>query len=140
MTIDYNEFNQQIIKEFRENEGRVGGMFEGKPLVLLTTTGAKSGRRVTTPVMYVEDGDRYVVIASKGGDDTNPAWYHNLRATPAATAEIGTETFEVKAVVAEGEERDRLYAKMVEQAPQFADYEKKTTRRIPVVTLVRTDA
>ncbi|MEV4073525.1 nitroreductase family deazaflavin-dependent oxidoreductase [Nonomuraea fuscirosea] len=140
MTIDYNEFNQQIIKEFRENEGRVGGMFEGKPLVLLTTTGAKSGRRVTTPVMYVKDGDRYVVIASKGGDDTNPAWYHNLRATPAATAEIGTETFEVKAVVAEGEERDRLYAKMVEQAPQFADYEKKTTRRIPVVTLVRTDA
>ncbi len=140
MTIDYNEFNQQIIKEFRENEGRVGGMFEGKPLVLLTTTGAKSGKRVTTPVMYVEDGDRYVVIASKGGDDTNPAWYHNLRATPAATAEIGTETFEVKAVVAEGEERDRLYAKMVEQAPQFADYEKKTTRRIPVVTLVRTDA
>lgn len=140
MTIDYNEFNQQIIKEFHENEGRVGGMFEGKPLVLLTTTGAKSGRRVTTPVMYVKDGDRYVVIASKGGDDTNPAWYHNLRATPAATAEIGTETFEVKAVVAEGEERDRLYAKMVEQAPQFADYEKKTTRRIPVVTLVRTDA
>ncbi|MEV5501659.1 nitroreductase family deazaflavin-dependent oxidoreductase [Nonomuraea fuscirosea] len=140
MTIDYNEFNKQIIKEFRENEGRVGGMFEGAPLVLLTTTGAKSGKRVTTPVMYVKDGERYVVIASKGGDDTNPAWYHNLRATPAATAEIGTETFEVKAVVAEGEERDRLYAKMVEQAPQFAEYEKKTTRRIPVVTLVRTDA
>ncbi|MEU8400583.1 nitroreductase family deazaflavin-dependent oxidoreductase [Nonomuraea sp. NPDC048892] len=140
MTIDYNEFNKQIIKEFRENEGRVGGMFEGAPLVLLTTTGAKSGRRVTTPVMYLKDGDRYVVIASKGGDDSNPAWYHNLIATPAATAEIGTETFEVKAVVAEGEERDRLYARMVEQAPQFAEYEKKTTRRIPVVALVRTDA
>ncbi|MEU8361940.1 nitroreductase family deazaflavin-dependent oxidoreductase [Nonomuraea sp. NPDC048882] len=140
MTIDYNEFNKQIIKEFRENEGRVGGMFEGAPLVLLTTTGAKSGRRVTTPVMYLKDGDRYVVIASKGGDDSNPAWYHNLVATPAATAEIGTETFEVKAVVAEGEERDRLYARMVEQAPQFAEYEKKTTRRIPVVALVRTDA
>lgn len=140
MTIDYNEFNKQIIKEFRENEGRVGGMFEGAPLVLLTTTGAKSGRRVTTPVMYLKDGDRYVVIASKGGDDSNPAWYHNLIATPAATAEIGTETFEVKAVVAEGEERDRLYARMVEQAPQFAEYEKKTTRRIPVVALFRTDA
>ncbi|GAA1679450.1 nitroreductase family deazaflavin-dependent oxidoreductase [Nonomuraea maheshkhaliensis] len=140
MTIDYNEFNKQIIKEFRENGGRVGGMFEGAPLVLLTTTGAKSGRRVTTPVMYLKDDDRYVVIASKGGDDSNPAWYHNLVATPAATAEIGTETFEVKAVVAEGEERDRLYARMVEQAPQFAEYEKKTTRRIPVVTLVRTDA
>ncbi|MEV5892653.1 nitroreductase family deazaflavin-dependent oxidoreductase [Nonomuraea fuscirosea] len=140
MTIDYNEFNKQIIKEFRENEGRVGGMFEGAPLVLLTTTGAKSGKRVTTPVMYLKDGERYVVIASKGGDDNNPAWYHNLLATPAATAEIGTETFEVKAVVAEGEERDRLYARMVEQAPQFAEYEKKTTRRIPVVTLVRTDA
>lgn len=97
-----NEFNQQIIDEFRANEGRVGGMFEGSPLVLLTTTGARSGKPVTTPVMYLEDGDRYVVIASNAGADNHPAWYHNLRATPSAAVEVGTETFEAKAVFIEG--------------------------------------
>ncbi|GAA3577654.1 nitroreductase family deazaflavin-dependent oxidoreductase [Nonomuraea rosea] len=135
-----NDFNQQIIDEFRANEGRVGGFFEGKPLVLLTTTGAKSGKQITTPVMWVADGDRYVVIASNGGADTNPAWYHNLRATPEATAVVGTEEFGVKAVFAEGEERDRLYAAMVAQAPQFAEYEAKTDRLIPVIALERTAA
>ncbi|GAA2209864.1 nitroreductase family deazaflavin-dependent oxidoreductase [Nonomuraea monospora] len=133
-----NDFNQQIIEEFRANEGRVGGMFEGSPLVLLTTTGAKSGKSVTTPVMYLADGDRYVIIASNGGADHHPAWYHNLRATPEATAEVGTERFEVKAVFVEGAERDQLYARMVEQAPGFAEYEAATTRRIPVVALLRT--
>jgi deazaflavin-dependent oxidoreductase (nitroreductase family) len=132
-----NEFNQQIIDEFRANEGRVGGMFEGSPLVLLTTTGAKSGRTVTTPVMYLADGDRYVIIASNAGADHHPAWYHNLRATPGATVEAGTEKFQAKAVFIENEERDRLYARMVEQAPGFAEYEAKTTRRIPVVALLR---
>ncbi|MGR6914600.1 nitroreductase family deazaflavin-dependent oxidoreductase [[Actinomadura] parvosata] len=135
-----SDFNQQIIDEFRANEGRVGGMFEGAPLVLLTTTGAKSGKPVTTPVMYLADGDRYIVIASNAGADNHPAWYHNLRAHPEATAEIGTETFEVKAEFVEGEERDRLYARMVAQAPGFAEYEAKTTRRIPVVALYRTAA
>jgi deazaflavin-dependent oxidoreductase (nitroreductase family) len=135
-----NDFNQQIIDEFRANEGRVGGFFEGKPLVLLTTTGAKSGKQITTPVMWVADGDRYVVIASNGGADTNPAWYHNLRATPEATAVVGTEEFKVKAVFAEGAERDRLYAAMVAQAPQFAEYEAKTDRLIPVIALERTAA
>ncbi|MFC4122295.1 nitroreductase family deazaflavin-dependent oxidoreductase [Nonomuraea zeae] len=134
------DFNQQVIDEFRANEGRVGGMFEGSPLVLLTTTGAKSGRQITSPVMYVADGDRYVIIASNGGADTNPAWYHNLRATPAATAEVGSEKFEVQAVFVEGEERDRLYARMVAQAAQFAEYEAKTSRRIPVIALQRTAA
>ncbi|MGI5286934.1 nitroreductase family deazaflavin-dependent oxidoreductase [Nonomuraea polychroma] len=131
-----NEFNQQVIDEFRANEGRVGGMFEGAPLVLLTTTGAKSGRPVTTPVMYLADGERYVVIASNAGADHHPAWYHNLRATPTATVEVGTETFEAKPVFIEGEERDRLYARMVAQAPGFAEYEAKTSRRIPVVALL----
>ncbi|TYB62668.1 nitroreductase family deazaflavin-dependent oxidoreductase [Nonomuraea sp. PA05] len=135
-----SDFNQQIIEEFRANEGRVGGMFEGSPLVLLTTTGARSGKSVTTPVMYLADGDRYVVIASNAGADHHPAWYHNLRATPEATAEVGTERFEVKAVFVEGVERDQLYARMVEQAPGFAEYEAATSRRIPVVALLRTSA
>ncbi|MGN9840806.1 nitroreductase family deazaflavin-dependent oxidoreductase [Nonomuraea sp. H19] len=135
-----NEFNQQIIDEFRANEGRVGGMFEGAPLVLLTTTGAKSGKPTTTPVMYLADGDRYVIIASNAGADNHPAWYHNLRAAQEATAEIGTDAFAVKAVFVEGEERDRLYARMVAQAPGFAEYEAKTSRRIPVVALLPQDA
>ncbi|MEV0591613.1 nitroreductase family deazaflavin-dependent oxidoreductase [Nonomuraea cavernae] len=135
-----NDFNQQIIDEFRANEGRVGGMFEGSPLVLLTTKGARSGRPATTPVMYLRDGDKTVVIASNAGADNHPAWYHNLRANPRVTAEIGTETFEAEAVVIEGAERDRLYARMVEIAPGFADYEAKTTRRIPVVSLERPTA
>ncbi|MER7366692.1 nitroreductase family deazaflavin-dependent oxidoreductase [Nonomuraea wenchangensis] len=130
-----NDFNQQIIDEFRANEGRVGGMFEGSPLLLLTTTGARSGRQVTTPVMYLPDGERYVIIASNAGADTHPAWYHNLRAHPVATVEVGTDTFQAKAVPVEGEERDQLYARMVAVAPGFADYERKTSRRIPVLAL-----
>ncbi|MFI7126249.1 nitroreductase family deazaflavin-dependent oxidoreductase [Nonomuraea sp. NPDC050153] len=132
-----SEFNQQIIDEFRANEGRVRGNFEGTPLVLLTTTGAKSGRPSTTPVLYLADGDRYVVIASNGGGDKHPAWYHNLRATPEATAEVGVEKFEVKAVVLEGEERDRLYERVAEKWPGFREYEARTSRRIPVLALHR---
>lgn len=132
-----NDFNKQIIEEFRANAGVVGGYFKGATLVLLTTTGAKSGNRTTSPTMYFKDGDRYIIIASNGGADHHPAWYHNLRATPEATVEIGTETFEVKASFIEGEERDSLYARMVEIAPTFAEYETKTTRRIPVVALHR---
>ncbi|MFI7636559.1 nitroreductase family deazaflavin-dependent oxidoreductase [Nonomuraea sp. NPDC049400] len=135
-----SEFNQQIIDEFRANEGRVGGMFEGSPLVLLTTTGAKSGKPSTTPMLYLADGDRYVVIASNAGSDRHPAWYHNLRATPEATAEVGAETFEVKAVVVEGAERDQLYERMAGKWSGFRDYEAKTSRRIPVVALYRTAA
>ncbi len=132
-----NDFNQKIIEEFRANGGVVGGNFEGATLVLLTTTGAKSGKRTTSPTMYMKDGDRYIIIASNGGGDRHPAWYHNLLATPQATAEIGTETFEVKASVIEGEERDELYARVVEIAPAFAQYETMTTRRIPVLALHR---
>ncbi|WP_101788217.1 nitroreductase family deazaflavin-dependent oxidoreductase [Nonomuraea indica] len=135
-----SDFNKQIIEEFRANGGRVGGMFEGSQLLLLTTTGARSGKLTTTPVMYLKDGDRYVVIASNAGSDRHPAWYHNLRANPEATAEVGTETFVVKAAFADDEERDRLYARMVEQAAGFAEYEAKTSRRIPVVVLERLPA
>lgn len=132
-----NDFNKQIIEEFRANEGVVGGPFKGATLVLLTTTGAKSGKRTTIPMMYFKDGDRYIIIASNGGAAHHPAWYHNLLATPQATAEIGTETFEVKATVIEGEERDTLFARAVAIAPGFAEYEAKTTRRIPILALHR---
>ncbi|GAA4522701.1 nitroreductase family deazaflavin-dependent oxidoreductase [Nonomuraea ferruginea] len=132
-----SDFNQQVIEEFRANGGKVGGYFEGADLLLLTTTGAKSGRQVTSPVMYLEDGGRLVVIASKAGADDNPAWFHNLRATPEVKVEIGTEEFQAEASVVDRQERDRLYARMVEKAPGFADYETKTTRVIPVITLNR---
>lgn len=132
-----NDFNQQIIEEFRANGGRVGGYFEGSALLLLTTTGARSDRQVVSPVMYLEDEGRHIVIASNAGADRHPAWYHNLTARPEVTVEVGTETFRAKAVVVEGEERDRLYARMVEREPGFAEYQAKTTRRIPVVALHR---
>lgn len=132
-----NDFNQQVIDEFRANAGKVGGMFEGANLVLLTTKGAKSGKATTSPVMFLADGDRYVIIASNGGADHHPAWYHNLSANPEATAEVGTESFEVKATFIEGDERDDLYARMVAIAPGFAEYEAKTSRRIPVAALHR---
>jgi deazaflavin-dependent oxidoreductase (nitroreductase family) len=135
---EMNDFNQAVIEEFRANEGRVGGPFEGAPVLLLTSTGARSGEQRTTPVVYLRDGDRMVIFASKGGAPTNPAWYHNLRANPAATVEVGNETTGVNAVVTEGEERERLFDRQAELFPQFADYARKTTREIPVVALERT--
>ena len=135
---DMSDFNRAIIDEFRANEGRVGGPFEGSPVLLLTSTGAKSGERRTTPVMYLPDGERMVVFASKGGAPTNPAWYHNLLAHPAATVEVGPETVDVNAVVTSGEDRERLFNRQAELYPQFADYARKTTREIPVVALERT--
>ncbi|MEO8956348.1 MAG: nitroreductase family deazaflavin-dependent oxidoreductase [Ktedonobacteraceae bacterium] len=132
-----SDWNSKIIEEFRTNGGKVGGPFEGAPLLLLTTTGAKSGQRRTAPVMYLSDGDRMIIFASKAGAPTNPDWYHNLMAHPDATVEVGTETFAVKATVISGEERDRLYAQQAKLYPGFADYQKKTTRQIPVVALER---
>jgi deazaflavin-dependent oxidoreductase (nitroreductase family) len=129
------DFNRAIIDEFRANDGKVGGPFEGAPVLLLTATGAKSGERRTTPVMYLPDGERMVIFASKGGAPTNPGWYHNLRANPSATVEVGSDTVDVQAVVTEGDERERLFRKQAELYPQFADYEQKTTRQIPVVAL-----
>jgi deazaflavin-dependent oxidoreductase (nitroreductase family) len=130
-----NDFNQRIIAEFHANGGTVGGPFAGAPMLLLTTTGARSGEQRTTPLVYLPDGDRLVVIASKGGAPTHPAWYHNLVAHPDVTVEVGSEMLPVRAAVLSGEERDRLYARQAALRPAFAEYQAKTTRRIPVVAL-----
>ncbi len=127
--------NQGIIEEFRANEGRVGGHFAGRTLLLLHTVGAKSGQERINPVAYVKDGDRFVIIASKGGAPTNPDWYYNLLAHPLVSVEVGTEQFRVRAAVTSEPERTRLYDKMVQMMPGFAEYRKKTTRAIPVITL-----
>lgn len=135
---DVNEFNRRIIEEFRANGGKVGGQFENIPLLLLTSTGAKSGRSHITPLAYTTDGDRLIVIASKAGAPTNPAWYHNLIANPTATVDLGGGgSFQVKATVTSGEERDRLYKRQAEQMPAFVEYQKKTTPVIPVIALER---
>jgi deazaflavin-dependent oxidoreductase (nitroreductase family) len=132
------DFNAQIIEQFHANEGRVGGMFEGMPLLLLHHTGAKSGKSRINPLAYQSDAGRYVVFASKAGAPTNPDWYHNLKAHPDATIEVGTETIDVVAGEATGEERERLYRTQKERAPQFAEYETKTERVIPVIVLTPT--
>jgi deazaflavin-dependent oxidoreductase (nitroreductase family) len=133
-----NNWNQQIIEEFRKNEGKVGGPFAGATLLLLTTTGAKSGKERVSPLAYLEDGKRLFIFASKAGAPTNPDWYYNLLAHPLVKVELGTEQFKARAVVVGDEERDRIYARQAQRMPGFADYEKKTTRKIPVVELVRT--
>ncbi|WP_369271919.1 nitroreductase/quinone reductase family protein [Streptomyces sp. R11] len=131
-----NDFNQQVIDEFRANKGRVGGYFEGARLILLTTTGARTGRRHTTPVGYLPDGaDRILVIASAGGAPSHPAWFHNLLANPQVTIESGAFTYEARAVVLDGEERDRAFTRAVEADPGWAEYQEKTRRVIPVVAL-----
>jgi deazaflavin-dependent oxidoreductase (nitroreductase family) len=134
---DRSDWNRQIIEEFRANGGKVGGMWAGRPLLLLTTTGAKSGQRYTKPMMYLADGDRLLVFASKAGMPTHPAWYHNLVANPDVTVEVGSEKYEATATVLTGEERDRWYAKQSELYPQFGEYQKKTSRIIPVIALSR---
>jgi len=132
---DLNERNKKIIDEFRANEGRVGGNFEGKLLLLLHTTGAKSGQERINPLACVKDGNRFVVIASKGGADTHPDWYYNVIAEPQVAVEVGTEKFQARATIAEEPERTRLYDKMVEVMPGFDGYRRKTTRMIPVIVL-----
>ena len=134
---DFNAFNQQIIAEFRANGGKVGGQFEGAPMVLLTTTGARSGQPRTSPLVYTTDGDRVVIIASKGGAPTHPDWYHNLVANPEVTVEIGEETYPARASVAQGAERDRIFAGVVALMPNFGEYQKNNPRIIPVVLLER---
>jgi deazaflavin-dependent oxidoreductase (nitroreductase family) len=132
-----NDFNQALIEEFRANNGTVTGMFAGRPLVILTTTGAKSGESRTIPLVYTTDGDRIVIIASKGGAPTNPDWYHNIVANPTVTVELPGDTFPARATVAEGKERQRLYDAQAAEMPAFAEYQEKTTRQIPVVILER---
>ncbi|MFJ3867104.1 nitroreductase/quinone reductase family protein [Streptomyces nigra] len=131
-----HDFNQQVIEEFRANKGRVGGPFEGGRLLLLTTTGARTGRPHTTPVAYLPDGgERVLVIASAAGSPKHPAWFHNLVAHPEVTVEAGAFTYPARAVVLEGEERDRAFARAVEAEPGWAAYQERTERVIPVVAL-----
>lgn len=132
-----NDFNTNVVNEFRANGGNVGGYFEGNPMMILTTTGAKSGQPRVHPLVYTTAGDDYVIIASKGGASTNPDWYFNLVANPVATVEVGTETFQVRARLAEGAERRRLYDAQAARMPGFAEYEQKTTREIPLFVLSR---
>lgn len=134
---ELDDWNKQVIAEFRANGGKVGGPFDGTPIVLLHTIGAKSGTERVNPVVYRPVGDALAVFASFAGAPTNPAWYHNLKAHPSVTVEVGTETFPVTAREAEGDERDRIWAAQKADAPTFAEYEAKTTRTIPVMVLER---
>jgi deazaflavin-dependent oxidoreductase (nitroreductase family) len=127
-----------LITDFRANGGEVtSGPFAGRPVLLLTTKGAKSGQPRLAPVVYSRNGEHYVIVASKGGSPTHPAWYHNLLAHPVVTAEVGGETFTARARVTEGAERERLFGERAATNPNFAEYQKKTTRVIPVVVLER---
>ena len=132
-----NDWNQAIIAEFRANGGKVGGPFAYATLLLLHTTGAKSGQPRINPVVYTTDGDRLIVIASNAGAPTNPDWYHNLVANPQVTVEVGTEQFQAHATVAAEPERTRLFEQMSAQRPGFAEYQRNTTRVIPVIVLTR---
>jgi deazaflavin-dependent oxidoreductase (nitroreductase family) len=134
---DPNNRNQKIIDEFRANAGKVGGYFAGKTLLILHTVGAKSGVERINPTAYVTDGDRLVIIASKGGAPTNPNWYYNILAHPLVTVEVGVEQFQAQAEITSEPERTRLFNKMAEMMPGFAEYQRKTTRVIPVITLTR---
>lgn len=133
----FNDFNQTVIAEFRANGGKVGGQFAGGTLLLLTTTGAKSGQPRTNPLAYTTDGDHFIVIGSKGGAPSHPDWYYNLLANPLATVEVGTEQFQARATVAEGSERERLFNQMAEVMPGFAEYQRNTERQLPVIILER---
>lgn len=132
-----SDWNDKIIAEFRENDGKVGGNFEGAPLLLLHSTGAKSGQERVHPMMYQAVGDGFAVFASKAGADSNPDWFHNLQAHPEATVEVGSETVDVAARVLDATEREPVWATQKSRFPGFADYEAKTSRVIPVVLLDR---
>ena len=132
-----SDWNRATIEEFRANKGKVGSYFAGSNLLLLHTIGAKSGLERVNPVMYFIDDDRYVVVASKGGADTNPDWYHNLLAHPEVSVEVGTEQFQAIAAVPSEPERTKLYEKMESISSGFTEYKHKTSRIIPVITLSR---
>ncbi len=133
---DWNAWNAQAIIEFRRNHGKVGGNFEGAPLLLLHHIGARSGKPRINPMMYLKDGDRYLVFASKGGSDTSPDWYYNIKAHPDVQIEVGDETIDVRAEEVTGPERDRLYARQASLYPSFAEYQRRTKRIIPVIALI----
>lgn len=130
-----SDWNDRIVAEFRANEGRVGDPFEGTPLLLLHHAGAKTGKSRINPLVYLRDGSRYVIFASKGGAPNNPDWYHNVKANPEVTIEVGTDTIPVTAAEATSPERDRLFGAQVERSPAFGDYQSGIERVIPVITL-----
>ncbi|MGZ8618608.1 MAG: nitroreductase family deazaflavin-dependent oxidoreductase [Actinomycetota bacterium] len=130
-----SDWNTNVIEEFRANHGKVGGMFVGAPLLLLTTTGAKTGATRVNPLMYLSDGDRLVIFASKGGAPTHPDWFHNVKANPSVTVEVGNETYRAVATEVTGDERDGLFTRQSELYPQFAEYQADNPRLIPVVVL-----
>ena len=132
-----NDFNERIIDEFRANGGKVGGPFAGRPLLLLHTTGAKTGEDRVHPLAYLRAGENLLVFGTKGGAPTHPDWYRNLRANPSVTVEVGDEHFDASARVTNGEERDRLWQEAKQAIPPFADYEQRTDRQIPVIVLER---
>jgi deazaflavin-dependent oxidoreductase (nitroreductase family) len=131
------QLNDGVIAEFRANGGRCGGRWEGNPMILLTTTGARSGKARTSPLTYTTDGDRLVLVASRAGDDRHPDWYHNLVADPDVTVELGTERFAARATVAEEPERTRLLDARIAEMPRFGEYAELTERTIPVVVVER---
>jgi deazaflavin-dependent oxidoreductase (nitroreductase family) len=131
-----SDFNAQVVKEFRANSGKVGGWFEDKDVLILQTTGARSGRERLAPLVYRQEGDRIFVFASKGGSDTHPDWYHNLKANPTVTVEIGSDTSTKTAVEVVGEERDEIYGRQAASLDNFAVYQAGTDRLIPVVELI----
>jgi deazaflavin-dependent oxidoreductase (nitroreductase family) len=133
---DGEDFNAKNIAEFRANHGRVGGQFDGAPLLILHTVGAKSGQPRTNIMMYLDDGDRYLIFASNAGADTHPAWYHNVTAHPEVHVELGDEEFDAVATELEGAERDEKYAEQVRRYPGFGEYQEQTDRTIPVVAIV----
>ncbi|MEX0834235.1 MAG: nitroreductase family deazaflavin-dependent oxidoreductase [Actinomycetota bacterium] len=133
---DTNDFNQKVIKEFRARGGEVGGPFEGRPLLLLTTKGRRTGRDHTVPVMYRREGDNIYVFASKGGAPSHPDWYRNLEENPRVVVEMGNDRFEADAYpISSREERDQVFARQAEEYPQFGEYQAGTERIIPVVVL-----
>lgn len=134
---DMLDFNRAIIEEFRSHGGKVGGPFAGTPVLLLTTTGARSGVARTTPLAYLADGDRLIVFGSRAGAPRHPAWFHNLRADPSVTVEVGSDAFEARATVLEGEERDDAYRRQAQLQPQFEEYARRTDRVIPAIALER---
>ena len=141
--MDQKDYNQQLIEDFRAQREKLGGIlapdspFASRPLLLLTTTGAKSGQPRTSPMMYVRDGERLLVIASNAGAPKHPDWYRNLVAHPNVTVEVGDETYGAKAIVMEGEERERLWNSIVTQYPFFTEHQAKIARQIPIVALER---
>ena len=131
-----SDFNAQVVEEFRANGGKVGGWFEDKDVLILQTTGARSGLGRLAPLVYRREGDRIFVFASKGGSDTHPDWYHNLKANPTVTVEIGSETSPCTAVEVVGEERDGIYGRHAANLDNFAAYQAGTDRVIPVIELI----